>query len=245
MVVTGAALRRWTAGLLVVTGLMVTASGIVHLTARKTAWHDLYSYLTLSGEYNLPAQWNAALLLLVSVAALVSGLLTGRGVTRWGWFVVGAVTLLMSVDEATQIHERTADLVTRNPLPTFPWVVVGVPLAVLLVTVLVLATWRLERPVRRRLGLALALYILGALVLEALSGYYWRQQRPNVSELFGTVEELLEMVACIYAAHVIVGSWLPMRITVRATEKTTGSAGATAPATQKLGDEAPSGGRGA
>ena len=62
---------------------------------------------------------------------------------------------------------------------------------------------------------ALALYLLGALVLEALSGYFWRQLRPNVSELFATGEEMLEMTACIYAVHVMVAAWLPVRISPR------------------------------
>lgn len=212
MVVDGEALRRWTTGLLAGTALLAIASVVTHFTARKT---PLHAYFSLSGEYNLPAYWNAALLGLVAAAAVASGLFTPRGAGRWGWFVVGAATLFMSVDEATQIHERTAGLVTNNPLPTFAWVVVGVPLAAALVVLLALATRAVEPSLRRRLAVALAIYLVGALVLEAFSGYFWRQLRPNVSEAFATGEEVLEMVACIYALHVIVASWLPMRISVR------------------------------
>lgn len=37
----------------------------------------------------------------------------------------------------------------------------------------------------------------------------------RVSEAFATGEEVLEMVACMYALHVIVASWLPIRISMR------------------------------
>lgn len=214
----GGALRRWTAALLGITVLITSASVVLHLTARNTDWHDLYTFFAVSGEYGIAAYWNAALLALVAGAALLSGVLADARRHRWGWFAIAAVTLFMSIDEATQIHERAADLVTVNPFPTFTWVIVGIPLALLLVVVLTLATRGLEPLSRRRLGLALALYLLGALVLEALSGYFWRQQRPNVSEAFGTAEEFLEMVACIYALHVVVASWLPMRVSPRTTE---------------------------
>ena len=36
-----------------------------------------------------------------------------------------------------------------------------------------------------------------------------------LAELLGTVEEALEMVACIYAAHVVARAWLPVRVEVR------------------------------
>lgn len=224
-VVTRRELRRWSTVLLTVTAVLATASVVLHLTARGTAWHDVYSLFALSGEYNFAAYWNSALLAMVAVAACTSGLVSPSRRERWGWFVVAAVTAFMSVDEATQLHERSADLVTYNPLPTFAWVVVGAPLALGLVVVLWLATRTLDTRVRRRLALALALYLLGALVMEALSGYFWRQQRPHRSEAFGTVEEVLEMVACIYALHVIVSEWLPFRLSVRTTDGRAGARG--------------------
>ncbi|MGD8200463.1 hypothetical protein ACQE98_07355 [Ornithinimicrobium sp. W1679] len=216
MVVDGVVLRRWSLTLLGVTAAIVVSSLLGHLLLRDTSWHDVFSYLHVAGEQGIAAYWNSALLVLVAVAAWVSGVGAARRRTRWGWWVVAAVVLFLSIDEATQLHERTAQLVTTNPFPTFPWVVVGIPLAVLLAVVLGLATSTLPAVMRRRLGLALGLYLLGALGFEAMSGYFWRQQRPDVSEGFGTLEEALEMVACIYAAHVVVAALLPVRVELRA-----------------------------
>lgn len=212
-------LRRWTAGALVLTLLLAAISMALHLTVRRTPWNDLFSYFHLGSEGGIPAYWNAALLALVAGSAVLSGLTSPDGPTRRGWLLVAGVTGFLSLDEATQLHERTGDLVTANPLPTFPWVVVGAPLAALLVVVLVLGARPLPAAVRGGLGTALALYVLGALGLEAVSGYYWRQQRPNASELFGTVEELLEMGACILALHVILGALTPLRVEARAGEE--------------------------
>lgn len=227
------ALRRWTLTALLITSILATASVVLGQTVRGTAWNDLFSYVHLGSEQGLSAYWNALLLGLVAVCAAFSGLVSGRGRTRWGWFVVAVVTLFLSVDEATRLHERTADLVTHNPLPTYTWVVAGIPLALLMVLVLWAATRTLPPLMRRRLGLALALYIVGALGFEALSGVAWRQKRPNLAEAFGTVEEVLEMVACIYAVHILVKSWLPMRLDVRVDEGA--EAGVSPPLTRRPG----------
>lgn len=217
MVLDTRGLRWWTLTLLVVTGLLAAASVLLHLTVRGTAANDLFSYFHLGSEVGLSAYWNALLRGLVAACALFSGFVTRARSRRWGWFVVAAVTLFLSLDEATRLHERTAALVTTNPLPTYTWVVAGIPLAALMVGVLWFATRSLPTVLRRRLGIALAVYIVGALGFEALSGVAWRQQRPDLSEALGTVEEVLEMVACVYAVHVLVQSWLPLRLEVRST----------------------------
>ncbi|WP_122263515.1 hypothetical protein [Ornithinimicrobium cerasi] len=217
MVLDTRGLRWWTLTLLVVTGLLAAASVLLHLRVRGTAANDLFSYFHLGSEVGLSAYWNALLLGLVAACALFSGFVTRARSRRWGWFVVAAVTLFLSLDEATRLHERTAALVTTNPLPTYTWVVAGIPLAALMVGVLWFATRSLPTVLRRRLGIALAVYIVGALGFEALSGVAWRQQRPDLSEALGTVEEVLEMVACVYAVHVLVQSWLPLRLEVRST----------------------------
>ena len=156
--------------MLVATGALAAVSLLMQLTLAGTRWDDLATYLDVSSEHGLAAWWNGGLLALVGAVALASAALTGSRDRRWGWAAVGAVALLMSLDEATRLHERTAYLVTSNPLPTFTWLMMGIPLAAGLVGVLTLATRMLAPQMRRWLGVALALYLLGALGLEALSG---------------------------------------------------------------------------
>lgn len=145
--------------------------------------------------------------------------MTSTRAARRSWFVLAGVALLMSIDEATRIHERTVALIPNNPLRTSGWLVVGIPLAIALAVVLTLASRALPPTVRRALGIALAVYLVGAIGFEALSGYYWGLARPRVSGAFGTIEEVLEMTACIYAIHVIVRGLLPLEVTPRAIDR--------------------------
>lgn len=90
---------------------------------------------------------------------------------------------------------------SHNPFPTYAWIVVAIPLSIALIGILWAATRPLPSRLKRGLGFALFLYLLGALFFEALSGVAWRAQRPNLTDAFGTIEEVLEMGACILAIH--------------------------------------------
>lgn len=215
MVITERHLNRWSVGLLAVTAILAILSVVMFWTLRGGRYNDVLMYFHLGSELGAAAYWNAALLALVSAAAVLSAILSIDVAARWGWLVVGAVALFLSIDEATRLHERTAVLVTHNPFPTFAWLVVGIPSAAGLVVVLWLATRSLPSSLKRGLGTALAIYLVGALGFEALSGYFWRQERPRVSDLFGTIEEVFEMGACILAIHLIARTWLPLRLTPR------------------------------
>lgn len=199
--------------------MLVVLNWVTFFTLRHTEHHEWFVYFSLAGELGIAAYVNAALLAILSAAAGLSGLLGESGPARRGWFVVAAATLAMSIDEATRLHERTVALVADNPLRTSGWLIIGVPLAIALVALLYLATRHLAPQIRRGLGIAVALYFLGALGFEALSGYYWGLARPRVSGAFGTIEEVLEMVACIYAIHVIMRALLPLDITSRAYDR--------------------------
>lgn len=212
MVITTEGLRRWTLGACAFSVLLVIVSFYAFLTLRGGTWNDLFSWLYIGSELSLPAFWNAALLALVGVSAFLAALFAGTRRLQQGWLVVAIVAVALSIDEATRLHERTAWLVSKNPLPTFAWVIVGIPLAAGLVLLLWWATRPVPGPLRRGLGLSLGLYILGALGFEALSGYWWRQERPVISTLFESVEELLEMGACILAIHLIMRTLLPLRL---------------------------------
>ena len=212
MTITQRHLRRWTAGAAGFSLLLVLVSFLAFLTIRDGSWNDLFTWLYVGSELSLPAYWNAALLALVGVGAALHAVVADSARLTRGWSVVAVVALLLSVDEATRVHERTAWLVSANPLPTFAWVLVGAPLAVLLVTVLWVAVRPVPGPLKRGLAVALGLYILGALGFEALSGFWLRRESATVSLVFESVEELLEMIACVLAIHLLMQSLLPLRI---------------------------------
>ena len=212
MTIRHAHLRRWTTGAAAFSLALVLVSAVAFLTIRDGSWNDLFTWLYIGSELSLPAYWNAALLALVGVAAALHAVTADDARLTRGWTVVAVVGLLLSVDEATRVHERTAWLVSSNPLPTFAWVVVGAPLALVLVGVLWWAVRPVPAPLKRGLAFALGLYILGALGFEALSGFWLREDASTLSMLFESVEELLEMTACVLAIHLLMRPLLPLRI---------------------------------
>ena len=117
----------------------------------------------------------------------------------------------LSLDEGAALHERFAGPVKSagvDVLPTTAWVIPGAVLALLGAVLLVVVGRRLRAPTSGRLAVALAMYGLGAVGVEAFSG--WIRSTSQDSPWFSvgriTLEEGLEMSACVYAVAAIVDS---------------------------------------
>lgn len=88
-------------------------------------------------------------------------------------------------------------------MPTYAWVLPGAAMALTGAVAAVL--WARGLPRDLRLGLlgALAVYITGALVVEAFNGWANRQGFKEVYALGTTLEEGMEMGACLLALAVL------------------------------------------
>ncbi|MBE1531848.1 hypothetical protein [Actinomadura algeriensis] len=165
----------------------------------------------IGSESNLATWWNSALLLAVAATALLAALLTGPSARpgRASWLALAAVATWLSIDETVQVHERLAGIGEGwadglgTSLPTFAWVLPGAVMA--LAGVLAAVLWARGLPRDQRLGLlgALAVYITGALVVEAINGWVNRQGLKEVYALGTTLEEGMEMGACLLALAVL------------------------------------------
>jgi hypothetical protein len=164
--------------------LQVAAPGSAPIAALR--WFDVNS------ERNLPTAWSALLLLASAVAA---ALLAVRGGA--GWVLVAVTCAFLALDESFELHERLGGLgssVADDRLH-FAWVVPGAALACV-VGLLLLRRLRAQPvQVRRRLVVAGAVYLTGALVLETLSGQVLRAYGAGgkAYTLVTSVEEGLEM----------------------------------------------------
>ena len=163
--------------------LQVAAPGSAPIAALQ--WFDVNS------ERNVPTAWSALLLLACAVTA---ALLAVRGS---GWLLVAVTCGFLALDESFELHERLGGLgasVADDRLH-FAWVVPGAALACVVGLLLLqrLRTQPLE--VRRRLVVAGAVYLTGALVLEALSGQVLRGYGAGgkAYTLVTSAEEGLEM----------------------------------------------------
>jgi hypothetical protein len=163
------------------------------------------AFLNVNGEANLPTWWNASLLLAVAFCASVARFQERDPARRRAWLLVAVAGLVLSMDEITSLHERLNGLVLSTGLTprTFPWLIPGVFIAAAGFILLVRVGRALPSPARRPLLLALMAYAAGAIGVEAVNGLL-REVRWLYYVMGTTVEEALEMAACILAIGAIV-----------------------------------------
>lgn len=193
--------------------LSLIAAVLVALSAAGTAIRHYTSYTTLKGtiplfylgnEANVPTFFSSFLLLVAATSLLVLAIARHRNHQRHrlAWFGLAAVFLLLAVDEASQIHEWTANivrpLVGNQGIFTYAWVAVGLAF----VAACGLAFFRLwwDLPPRQRLIFAVAacFYVGGALGLEMVES---RRDaafgHDFVYEVLVNCEEAMEMTGVL------------------------------------------------
>ncbi|UOY03602.1 hypothetical protein [Blastococcus sp. PRF04-17] len=172
-------------------------------------WMTLFD---VNSEANVPTWFSVALLAAAGAAAVGPGLLSRSAAPGRSRFFLGlaVVLLLLSLDEMAGIHERLGALgavVAGGSGLHFVWVVPGAAAAVLLLAGLVLGGRSLPSLIRRRLSFAAAVYLTGALVVEAVSGQVLAAHGDRAGYLVVTaVEELLEMLGVVLVLRAVCGS---------------------------------------
>ena len=198
----------------------------------------------LNGERNVPAWFSSSILLLCALllAAIAhsEGTGEGRDVTRWR--VLSAIFLVMSVDEAVQIHEQTIHPL-RSVLGTggifhYAWSVLGLVFVLVFAAAYLPFVARLDAPTRRLFVVSGVLYVGGALGMEFVQGWHdGLYGMDGTTALLTTVEEVLEMsgvVVFVYALLSRLGSHgSVVRFRVGAGEGTRSSV---APSAARVGD---------
>jgi hypothetical protein len=172
----------------------------------------------LNAEGNVPTWYASSLLLLAAALAGYASLACARGADsppgprrfnpwRWPahrhWLMACLLLLLMSLDEAAELHEKSIlplrKLVGSNPWLYYPWVLP----AVLLVLTVMAASLRFLARLPGRTGLLLVAsalaYVAGALGMETLGGWYdsLHGQQNLTYALFAAAEETLEMAGVV------------------------------------------------
>jgi hypothetical protein len=170
---------------------------------------QLASRLDSNVERSLPTLFNVGLLILAAVACSLTGAL--RAPRRGAWRLLAAVFVYLAIDEALSIHEglspRVRDLLGTSGFFHFAWIIPYGLACVLLF--LVLVPWLRDLPSATLVGfiLSAALYLTGALVLDAASGAYLSANHIEsdlVHDLATGLEEGLEMLGLIlFVYHVL------------------------------------------
>lgn len=167
-------------------------------------------------ERNVPTYTAAVLLLSCGImAALQPVLRPGDHQNTGAWQVIAIIFVLLSADEAFQLHEPLSAAVKSRLhldwIPMFAWVIpYGVALIVLTIVFL---PWflGLDRSSKVRFALAAILFVMGAMGMETVSSLYFESLDPDREKfrtltggLIATVEESLEFIGTGIFLHALV-----------------------------------------
>ena len=172
----------------------------------------LINLVDVDREGNLPTWYSSSMILICAALLWTAGRLCDASGERWAryWKMLSAIFVLLSIDEAAAIHEKTIlplrSLLQTSGLLFFPWILP----AALFVIILSIVYWRfffdLPRKVRTLFACAGILYLLGTLGLEAVSGLLAERhgflEDGSVGfgegfQMLATVEELMEMLGVV------------------------------------------------
>jgi len=200
------------AALLVVAGVLGEVSRLVFDAGRL---HGLVPLFNLDAEANVPAFFSA--LLLLGCAAVIA--LIARWRSQAGLPYVrplrglALLVAFLGVDEATAIHELLSGPLRSglglDGILYYSWVVAYGLGAVLLLAVYAPLLPRLERTTRRLVGLAVALYATGALLMEMVGAGYRDSGIGGDDAVYATlttVEESLEMAGVLVLLYALLRS---------------------------------------
>ncbi len=163
-------------------------------------------------EGNIPTWFTSSLLLICSIllASIAGDRKNKRDRYALHWAILSVIFLLMSLDEAASIHELTIEPL-RDALGTrsflfFPWVIPGTAFVIIFLITYRKFIFDLPGYTRRLFILAGALYLLGVIAMEMISGYYADKhgiRGDMVYMILVNLEELLEMSGIVVFMHAL------------------------------------------
>lgn len=197
-------LRRRLLVAVAVVAALGLAVEVLHTRSHSDLVELLVAKLSLSYEANVPTWLSSSLLLACAVAAGA----VARAAPAWSrhWWGMCALAAWMSLDEAVELHEHLGGHFGTDGILYFDWVIPAAAIVVALVLVFWPFIRALAPATRKRLVVAGAIYVGGALVMELPLGW-WTEQRGNDGlgyALIDWVEETMEMVGVVLALVALV-----------------------------------------
>lgn len=165
----------------------------------------------LDQEANVPTYYSSFLLLTTAALLAMIGLVKARNGDAWSrqWNFLALGFFLLSLDETAAMHERLIRIFRDWFNPTglfyFGWVLAAIPLLVILGVAYYRFFLSLPQATRRRLLLAVCVFLAGAIGMEMLGGWFeqtYGAQHP-AENVLTTIEESLELFGVILFIHAL------------------------------------------
>lgn len=156
----------------------ITVAVVRHLTGNDNVY-GLVPLFDLDGDGNLPAVLSATLLLTCSALCFINArAVKGQPAARYRhWRFLMYAFLVMTVDELAGLHELldrpVGALVDAGGILAFAWVIPASIFALGLLIAYLPFLLELPRDIALRLLLAGAIYVGGAVGIDAISGMFW------------------------------------------------------------------------
>jgi len=196
--------------------LLVLISVTVDFTEQFNTWKlpmwGLRNKVDLDREANIPTFFSSMLHVISATLLAVIAFFKNRRKEpyRLQWTLLSLIFLFFAIDETSVLHERLGDTVI-SPLGLdgafyYSWVVFGIVFVGLLGIIFLKFAIALPKEYRKRFVVAFFVFILGALGMEMLTGWYTDNNTKSwlADLLFTTTEESLEMTGVILMIHFLI-----------------------------------------
>jgi hypothetical protein len=192
----------WLGGVSV--ALTLLSLGFVLTAPAHPMLHEMRRFVDLLVEHNLPTWWSVALLAIAALAHLAA-FVAARNAGAPGaayWLVTAAVLAVLSLDDQSQLHERSEQLgrlmVTETGAFPFYWPIPGTLAGLGVVAAIVMLAVRVQRRARALLIGGIVLMLATGLGLEVVQGMFMAEGNEGIGFVVGYhVEELGEDVGVI------------------------------------------------
>jgi len=178
---------------------------------------QLYVLFDAAEEVTIPTWYASSLLLgaaLLFAAIAVFAARERQPLTRH-WYGLAAIFLGLSIDEAADAHGaisyRMSDALDVSGPLTYPWVIPGAIFTVAVALAYLSFLRQIDPLLRRRLLIAGALYVSGALGMEMVQATYDSMYaNETFYALLVGIEEGMEMIAIAYLIGALLSHLAPM-----------------------------------
>lgn len=193
--------------ILIILVIILTVASITGQFYKYFGGHDRYlvTLFDLDKEWNLPTWYSSVSLLFCAFLLAIISLAKKQenAPFTFHWTFLAVVFLLLSLDEAVQLHEQTITplrvLLNAKGIFYFTWVIPAFAIVCFLGLAYLKFFFSLSKEMRVLFFVSGALYVGGALGMELVGGYYTELHGQNNLgyALLTNLEEVLEMIGVL------------------------------------------------